>query len=253
MKPTLDFYAYLQSAFDFFNERLFENKLSPVIFTITRKTNVCGYFRKDGWSSEDGKLVHEIAINPAYFITASPLELYQTICHEQVHQFQHSFGTPSRGGYHNTEWADKMRSIGLEPISANGKGTGQKVGDKPIPNGAFEQACKDFFKAGYRLALVDRQYNTNTNLKRLNEVLESRINGNLSEGIDAEEMVEGELDLSLPITEFFEVIEPEIKPTSPIKTCYQCVYCDFKVWGKLGLNLNCLDCGNDLIVAKEGN
>lgn len=121
MKPTLDFYAYLQSAFDFFNERLFDNKLSPVIFTITRKANVCGYFRKEGWSTEDGKLVHEIAINPAYFITASPLEIYQTIVHECVHAFQEDFGTPSRAGYHNTEWAEKMRSIGLEPVSANGR------------------------------------------------------------------------------------------------------------------------------------
>lgn len=60
MKPTLDFYTYLQTAFDFFNESLFNNKLSPVMFTITRKKRVCGYFRNNAWVAENGDEAHEV-------------------------------------------------------------------------------------------------------------------------------------------------------------------------------------------------
>ena len=64
-KPTLDFYGYLASAFDFFNKNLFDNELSQVMFTITRKKNVAGYFRKGGWLNEEEDSFHEIAVNPS--------------------------------------------------------------------------------------------------------------------------------------------------------------------------------------------
>ena len=175
LKPTLDFYSYLQSAFDFFNKELFDGKLSPVMFTITRKKRVCGYFRNDAWVTENGQSCHEIAVNPAYFITASPLEIYQTIAHEQAHQYIHQYGKPSRNGYHSREWANLMIDIGLMPVAKNGGVTGQAVGDKPIAGGRFERACIEFFKAGYKLALVDKQYSSNITLKRLNKIIHERI------------------------------------------------------------------------------
>lgn len=172
-KPTLDFYSYLQSAFDFFNDRLFDNELPPVVFTITRKKNVCGFFRKDNWVTEDGTTIHEISFNPAYFITASPLEFFQTMCHEQTHLYISHIGKDSRASYHNQAWADKMIEIGLMPVGKNGAVTGQKVSDRPIPGGRFEKACVEFFSAGYRLAMVDRQYHNNISLKALNDLLSS--------------------------------------------------------------------------------
>ena len=36
-----------------------------------------------------------------------------TLVHEMVHFWQQEFGTPSRRGYHNREWADKMEALGL--------------------------------------------------------------------------------------------------------------------------------------------
>lgn len=175
MKPTIEFYSYLTDTFDFFNKKLFDNQLSQVVFVVTRKKRVAGHFRSAGWVSEDDNKFHEIAVNPAYFVTASPLELYQTIVHEMAHQWQNEFGKESRGGYHNTQWANKMREIGLEPISANGKGTGQAVGDKPIPNGPFERACIELFLTGLKLTVVDGFYISAEQLRKLNEVLSSRI------------------------------------------------------------------------------
>lgn len=270
-KPTIEFYSFLQSIYDFFNNRLFNDLLPSVIFTITRKKNTAGYFRPDGWLTEDGEKVHEIAINPQYFITSSPLELAQTIAHEQSHLWQHEHGKPSRRNYHNTEWAEKMKSIGLIPVSENGKGTGQKVSDKVQIGGKFEKACFDFFSSGYRLGLVDRQYNNEQTLKALNKTIEDRIKNEqplgalsdfnfklakpLSDQLGVSTNIpetEDGIDLSQPISELYNIDMPEdTKPTYSTKTTYKCPNCGFKVWGAFGLPIGCTDCNTTLLIIKE--
>ncbi len=289
MKPTLDFYSYLQNAFDFFNEKLFSNELSPVIFTVTRKKNTAGYFREKGWVSEDGQKIHEIAINPQYFITVSPLELYQTIVHEMCHQWQYEYGKPSRKGYHNKEWGDKMRSVGLKPISRdnnqqekeNNTGVGQKVHDEPIKDGKFEKACLDFFKAGYKLAIVDSHYNDSITLKKINSVLKKRVissstdNINNTNGItlgdnltkaeiihivgdenqQQEVVIEhnntDDFDLTKPITDFYEVNTPaEPPPKINTKTTYKCPNCNYKLWGAFNLPVGCMQCNTTLLMIR---
>lgn len=258
MKPTLDFYGYLQAAFDFFNKRLFEDTLPQVMFTITRKKDTCGFFRPYGWISENGTKTHEIAVNPQYFITTSPLELFQTITHEQVHMWQTEYGKPSRRNYHNKEWADKMRSIGLIPVSENGKGTGQSVSDKPEPNGLFEKACAEFFIAGYRLAIVDRTFNTEKTLRLLNKTMEERLQLNSADELETEdqllvtdstELNDVKISLSQPIQELYSVEIPnEDKPSYSKKTTYKCPNCEFKVWGTANLPIGCLDCHTTLMI-----
>ena len=64
-----------------------------------------------------------------------------------VHLWQHHAGRPSRNGYHNREWAAKMRDIGLTPTDtglAGGKATGQKMTHLVDPGGRFEKACAAF-------------------------------------------------------------------------------------------------------------
>lgn len=254
-KPTLDFYGYLASAFDFFNKNLFDNELSQVMFTITRKKNVAGYFRKGGWLNEEEDSFHEIAVNPSSFITASPLELCQTIVHEMCHQWQEEHGTPSRTSYHNTEWADKMRDIGLEPLSKNGKGTGQSVSDRPISGDRFEQACIEFFVLGYKLAVIDKEHHTGKSLKMLNKIIAERISATANESDDSEIISKGLSDsmivsaLSTPITEFYEVEVPEgNKQVYSKKTTYQCGKCLVKVWGAPTLNIACLTCETKMAI-----
>jgi hypothetical protein len=48
-----------------------------------------------------------------------------TLVHEQAHLWQHHFGKPGRGRYHNREWAAKMVEIGLIP-SATGEPGGKQ-------------------------------------------------------------------------------------------------------------------------------
>ena len=62
-----------------------------------------------------------------------------------VHVWQHAHGKPSERGYHNKEWAAKMKAIGLQPSSTGmvgGKETGQSMMDYIIPGGAFTRALR---------------------------------------------------------------------------------------------------------------
>lgn len=266
-KPTIEFYSYLNEVFDFFNERLFDRELSPIMFVVTRKKNVAGHFRKRGWINEGEDCFHEIAVNPQHFISASPLELYQTIAHEQVHQWQSEHGTESRGGYHNTEWAEKMRFIGLEPISSNGKGTGQAVSDEPIPGGLFEQACIELFLRGHKLSLVDGAYNTSAMLRHLNSTLSQRVDDEIArkekEGFSQEEIKSIDFEISsedrdifistisAPINEFYDVEVPmaeAAKTSYSKKSTYQCEGCGIKAWGAPTIKIGCKTCNKDMNV-----
>lgn len=87
------------------------------------------------------KVVHEISINPD-FMNREDRDWHSTLVHEMCHLWQEDFGRPSRGGYHNSQWADKMIQVGLMPSDtgeAGGKRTGQSVTHYIIPGGKFEQ------------------------------------------------------------------------------------------------------------------
>ena len=56
----------------------------------------------------------ELALNPDGFCPARPTcRFARRWCHEMVHAWQQQHGRPGRGGYHNREWAAKMKEIGL--------------------------------------------------------------------------------------------------------------------------------------------
>lgn len=176
--PTIEFYGYLDKAFDFFNKRLFDGKLPKVMFELTNKKRVGGYFKSKAWQSVDNSYIHTIAINPQYIVHSTPLQVLTTLVHECCHLEQHLFGNEGRGNYHNTEWADKMESIGLMPSSTGkpgGKRTGQSMSDYPIPGGPFEQACVDFFLEGNFISFVDASVDEAEVLKFRNKLMQECI------------------------------------------------------------------------------
>ncbi len=72
---------------------------------------------------------HEISLTPTT-LYRTPQEIFSTLVHEMCHLWQWDFGNPSRNGYHNKEWAAKMREVGLIPSDTGqlgGKETGQKM------------------------------------------------------------------------------------------------------------------------------
>lgn len=126
MKPTAVAYTELQTAYDHFNQALFNGSLPDCLITLQREKNSCGYFSAERFVDDNKRYVHEIALNPSYFAVSPIEEVMQTLVHEQCHLWQYIYGKPGRRRYHNREFAEKMESIGLMPSS-----TGRPGGRKP--------------------------------------------------------------------------------------------------------------------------
>jgi Zn finger protein HypA/HybF involved in hydrogenase expression len=74
-----------------------------------------------------------------------------------VHLWQQHYGKPSRSGYHNKEWASKMKEIGLQPVGCTDpdKETGQSMTHTVIGGGRFDLAVAELLSTGYTLQWRD--------------------------------------------------------------------------------------------------
>jgi hypothetical protein len=249
--PTHTFYRYLEAAYDHFNNALFNGRLPTCLLTVQREKNVMGYFSASRWSDPQGQVVHEIAVNPAYFARHNLMEVMQTIVHEMVHNWQHCFGKPSRNGYHIKEWADKMEQIGLMPSSTGrlgGKRTGQKVSDYPKSGGAFERAARAFIRRSKGLPWVDRftALTPSCQPREKDPVWEEEFfNTEPDEGVEDKAVT---ALLHCPIQELFHDLAPvwhlQQAARKKVKSRYTCPHCRTNVWGKPSLKLLCGECGD---------
>lgn len=144
--PTAETYEGLDRAFNHFNEALFENRLPPVLFTLTRKRNAHGYFWAEQFKHRaDGDTTHEIALNPNTMDRTLEAVL-STLVHEMTHLEQQEYGKPGKNGHHNKEWVGLMERVGLIPTDTGepgGKQTGRKVTHYIDPEGPFIAALAD--------------------------------------------------------------------------------------------------------------
>lgn len=144
--PTQRLYSMLDRAYDELNESLFGGELPRCLITLQRKKGSYGYFCHERFShekkSKEDKPLDEIALNPQHFLVRDRDVTLSTLAHEMAHLWQHHFGKPSKSVHHNREWADKMKSIGLQPVGANGKETGRRVSHTIDPEGKFAEAVK---------------------------------------------------------------------------------------------------------------
>ncbi|BCM24153.1 peptidase [Methyloradius palustris] len=188
-----------------------------------------GFFSPTRWRNLKGNHAHEISLNPTYFLSKNLIEIFQTLVHEQCHLWQFEHGQPSRFGYHNQEWARKMKSVGLIPSDTgqpNGNVVGQKMADYPEKNGIFMSACLELIDTGYLINWIDRQP-----AKKLDEGFIART----YIATTSEEF------LYTPLSKIFTNFEYQIKPKKS-KVKYHCIQCGMNVWGKSGLNIQCIDC-----------
>jgi hypothetical protein len=150
-------YGGLQEAYDHFNAALFDGVLPDVFITYQRKAHSFGYFSADRFSGRVGMFgKHELALNPDGFINQTDEQVCQTLVHEMVHVWQHVKGKPAARGYHNKEWAAKMKAIGLQPSNTGavgGKEPGQQMSHYIIPDGPFAKAFAALAATGWRLNL----------------------------------------------------------------------------------------------------
>lgn len=138
-------WAALEGAYAWFNERLFGDKLLPVVLNFSRHANCYGFFAPDRWFDAVGDLVtHEISLNPSHLRHRDLRASYSTLVHEMVHCWQQEHGKKkSKRGYHNGEWAEMMKRVGLQPTTTGlpgGSETGYSVTHMVIDGGAYDQA-----------------------------------------------------------------------------------------------------------------
>lgn len=135
----------------FFNDRLFDGALPPVMLTFARSGKYLGYFATGRWQLADGgEPLHEIVLNPDFMRARGHKAAVSTIVHEMAHQWQEAFGHPSRRGYHNAEWTAEMERIGLVPSATGlpgGKKTGQRMTHYIDEGGPFDKAFEAMPKA----------------------------------------------------------------------------------------------------------
>lgn len=151
VKPTRETYDPLQQAYEALNRSLFEGALPNCLITLQRSKKSYGYFCGDRFGRADGTLTDEIALNPTHFRDRPQEEVLATLAHEMAHLWQHHFGKPGRGRYHNMEWAEKMKSIGLQPTSTGKDGgaeTGDVMGHMIVPDGQFDRAVRKLLARG---------------------------------------------------------------------------------------------------------
>lgn len=238
LSPTKEFYNLFVHIFEHYNKTLFDSILNNPMIIVTRKSSVAGYYCPRRWTNfNKTELVDEIAINPEIFSKNPINEICQTIVHEMCHQWQHNFGKPSRSGYHNKEWADKMEEIGLMPSTTGNVGgnkTGQNMSDYIIIGGLFDTSTKnlitkDIFKKLY--------FDTNNSSKDF---------------IEEEQTVELNYQntSSVKLTHEYDennsyganLIQLAEKKTDKNKIKYTCNTCDINLWGKPGLKIICGEC-----------
>lgn len=181
-ESTMDLANRFQEAFRFFNQKLFDGHLPEVVITVQRHRGANGFFSPDSYIQRafdekgapvaPGFTVHEIAMMPDAMFERTDREVLSTLVHEMCHLQQQEEGNPSRNGYHNKQWAEYMRTVGLEPSSqgkfdvrnpalsveereaaVEGASTGQKVSHYIIPGRAFDSACKELLERGFSLNL----------------------------------------------------------------------------------------------------
>jgi predicted SprT family Zn-dependent metalloprotease len=142
--PTREQFAAYEKMFSYFNAKLFHGELPACLLNFSRRTKTHGFFAPSRW--ERGREVrHEISLNPATLKSRKPSDVAGTLVHEMVHLWQQEFGRPSRAGYHNAEWAEKMEAVGLVPsdtAAPGGAKTGQKVSHYIEKAGAFALAFR---------------------------------------------------------------------------------------------------------------
>lgn len=215
IKPTKETYDRLQQAYEHFNKALFGGTLPNALITLQRRKGTFGYFAGARFRHEDGRKADEIALNPATFIERPVKDILGTLVHEMVHLWQHHHGQPGRGRYHNRQWADKMKEVGLHPTddgTADGKETGEAVGHLIIDAGPFDQAASRLIARDFVIAW-----------KETPPARSTRGDG---------------------------VAEPETLQKSGKRVRYCCPTCDLKAWAKHDARLMCAD-DKELLIAGE--
>jgi len=165
-----------------------------------------------------------------------------------THLWQAEHGKPSRRGYHNIEWIEKMESLGLELCSHDEKsksGSGQKVHQRVIDGGRFDLNCRELLQT--EKLLVNINTDLAQKLCKIDTPQEDYLN---IQAIKTRNSIAYDVDsinilLSSPFEQIFGLVKPPRKTSVKfrrLKSKYTCPECKTNVWGKPDMSLLCGIC-----------
>lgn len=158
LRPTQETYDTLQQAYDDANWALFDGGLPNCLITLQRRARTMGYFSADRFTRRDGQRTHELALNPSSLRDCTLIDSLSVVIHEMIHAWQQHHGHPGRGRYHNREFADKSKNLGLHPSSTGEKGgkeTGDSMSHYIIEGGPFERFAREMIAKGFDLTWME--------------------------------------------------------------------------------------------------
>lgn len=243
--PTRETYDELQRAYSHFNRLLFDGELPDCLITLQREKSTCGYFSAARFARADGQTTDEIALNPAFFAVVPLVETLQTLVHEMCHLWQHHFGKPGRGRYHNEEWARRMETVGLMPSSTGrpgGKRTGDMVADYAMEGGPFLAACEALMTERFMLSWYDRfpaREHVAFGAASLGHALPAQMGGGAAPIAQMASLASAVV--APAATGDDSTSSAADKPNKSNRVKYACG-CGVQVWGKPGLKIICGTC-----------
>jgi len=206
---TVKQFTTFENLYEYYNRELFGGQLNDCLINMSRaRKGVGGFFSPQEWKRRNKnflKDIHEISLCPESL--DSDDKLWQSILvHEMVHLWQEDYGSPSRGNYHNRQFAEKMETIGLI-CSKTGKPGGNKTGQGMSH---YIDSSGRFLKA-YKKLKESKIYNLTT----YNHTTVVELGGAKKPAVDRS------------------------------KTKYCCPSCGATVWGKPNLAIKCVNLGCD--------
>lgn len=165
--PTEALNVSLHRLFDYLNENLFGphlknkagNRIGTVqdcIITVQSKGRAEGFTKRTVWSNHTGRYLDEIGISLNAHSHGDILGIAQTMAHEMCHAVQNERGQSGKYNYHNAQFRDWMRNIGLQTSQTGmpgGKETGVGMSDYPIQDGPFELTVSRLVRSGFSIPL----------------------------------------------------------------------------------------------------
>ena len=82
--PTAEAYGQWQGLFNILNDQLFDGELPNCLITLTRHPGALGYFCPGRFEDRDGRLAHEISLNPEHFASFGDAATIGVLAHERL-------------------------------------------------------------------------------------------------------------------------------------------------------------------------
>ena len=122
------------------------------ILTIQSSGRCKGFAAKSVWSDNCGKYLDQITLVFDAHAHGDVKDLSATLAHEKMHAKQFHDGKPGTGNYHNRQFADWMKSIGIQ-TSKTGRPGGAEIGTGMsqyiVEHGPFDQIMDELIAEGF--------------------------------------------------------------------------------------------------------